>query len=314
MSFTVVPLHDLDLPLGTTIPFGNGFVFQGVPDWLKKDTGFLADINRHDRQATLDAKHALVAEYDAEALGSPDPEWKGKNPKSIQELKFQSAMLANFALWLRQPSPVSFTVCFHALSRPVPGQTEKIPVILQVQSHTRLFCHPNDLPNLLLPKHVVKAGELHGVLSAVPRKNSVWEALRSTWAALTSFPPDHRYPLFWMALEALFGADDTSEIGYKLAQRIAFFLADNPADARDLFRKVKTCYKMRSIIMHGRWKDDPKIEAVMADTEAIVRTVFRRLLENPEMLRTFLSKHRNEFLEDWVFSRNTDPPPYPPVP
>jgi hypothetical protein len=71
---------------------------------------------------------------------------------------------------------------------------------------------------------------------------------------------------------------------------------------------------MRSIIIHGRWKDDPKIEAVMADTEAIVRTVFRRLLENPEMLRTFLSKHRNEFLEDWVFSRNTDRPPYPPVP
>jgi len=71
---------------------------------------------------------------------------------------------------------------------------------------------------------------------------------------------------------------------------------------------------MRSIIIHGRWKDDPKIEAVMADTEAIVRTVFRRLLENAEMLRTLISKHRNEFLEDWVFSRNTDSPPYPPVP
>src|SRR3954454_25140985 len=31
----------------------------------------------------------------------------------------------------------------------------------------------------------------------------------------------------------------TTEIGYKLAQRIAFFLAENPAVARDLFKKVK---------------------------------------------------------------------------
>ena len=55
---------------------------------------------------------------------------------------------------------------------------------------------------------------------------------------------------------------------------------------------------MRSKIIHGRWQRDPHIDAVMADTEGIVRTVFRRLLENPEMLRTFISKSRNQFLED----------------
>src|SRR5512147_2075028 len=106
MSFTVVPLHNLDLPVGTSVSFGNGFVLQDVPQWLKDDTGFLTDINRNDRQATLDAKHALVAEYEAEAIGEPDPNWKGTQPKSIQDLKFQSAMLANLALWLRQPSTV----------------------------------------------------------------------------------------------------------------------------------------------------------------------------------------------------------------
>jgi hypothetical protein len=49
----------------------------------------------------------------------------------------------------------------------------------------------------------------------------------------------------------------------------------------------------------------------MADTESIVRTVFRRLMDEPEMLRTFISNRRNEFLEDWVFSRSTAPPLYP---
>ena len=68
---------------------------------------------------------------------------------------------------------------------------------------------------------------------------------------------------------------------------------------------------MRSTIIHGRWKNDPKIDEVMYDTEAIVRTALRRLMDDPQMVKTFVSKHRNEFLEDWVFSRSTDPPPYP---
>jgi hypothetical protein len=42
---------------------------------------------------------------------------------------------------------------------------------------------------------------------------------------------------------------------------------------------------MRSIIIHGRWENDPEIDDVMGTTEGIVRTVFRRLLENPEMRR-----------------------------
>ncbi len=74
---------------------------------------------------------------------------------------------------------------------------------------------------------------------------------------------------------------------------------------------VKTCYKMRSTIIHGRWKNDPKIDDGMYDTEAIVRTALRRLMDDPKMVKTFVSKHRNEFLEDWVFSRSTEPPLYP---
>lgn len=127
------------------------------------------------------------------------------------------------------------------------------------------------------------------------------------------YDADRRYPFFWMALESLFGSDDTNEIAYKLAQRISFFLADSPEVAQELFRKVKNCYKMRSTIIHGRWKNDPKIDAVMADTESIVGTVVRQLAQEPAMLKTFISKHRNEFLEDWVFSRHTDPPSSPSV-
>src|SRR5258707_1270312 len=101
MAFTVVPLHNLALDAGTSAEFGAGFVFQDVPQWLR-DEPILKDLSRHDRASFLATKHALVAEYEAAAIGEPDANWKGQNPKSIQEVKAEAAILANIALWLRQ--------------------------------------------------------------------------------------------------------------------------------------------------------------------------------------------------------------------
>jgi hypothetical protein len=228
------------------------------------------------------------------------------NPNQFQETKFASVILANLAMWFMEPTNICFTNGFHAVSWNKPGQPEKLPVAQQIMPSNRLLCHPKDTGNTISVKKIVEAGSMH-----VPRENAVWTALRATWAALTMNSADIRYSLFWIALEALFGADDSREIGYKLGQRIAFFLADTPADARDLFKKVKTCYNMRSKIVHARWSNDKTIDEVMYYTERIVGTVFRRLLSNPPMLSTFISKKRDSFLEDWVFSRAIDAPPFP---
>jgi len=195
MSFTVVPMHNLMLVAGTEIPFGSGSVLQDVPGWLKKEA-MLNDLSRRDRMSTLYAKHALVAEYDASAIGEPDPLWKGKNPKSIQELKFDSVVLANIALWLMHPTTVCYTNGFHAISLTIPDLPEKQPILMQIQSQTPLFCHPNDANNKISVTQVVEAGELHAILATIPRKNPVWEALRASWVALTMRSADRRYPFF----------------------------------------------------------------------------------------------------------------------
>src|SRR5215469_6443667 len=114
MSFTVVPLHHLDIGAGATIPFGKKFVLQDVPSWLTADKAILADLDRNDRKLLLESRHALVTEYEACANGEPDPEWKGKRPRGIQSTRFEAAILANFSIWLIQPSPVRFTNAFHA--------------------------------------------------------------------------------------------------------------------------------------------------------------------------------------------------------
>lgn len=311
MAFTVVPLHNLDLPVASRIPFASGFVLQDVPDWVKKE-GFLDYLSYTDREAVKAAKQAFVAEYEAAAIGEPDPSWKGDKPKSIQDTKAEAALFASLALWLRQPSAVCYTVVLHGLSWAIPGQTEKQPIIQRSESQAPVYCHPKDVGNPFTGAHAVKAAELHNVLVSIPRDNAVWTAVRALWAGLTMYSADIRYSLFWVALEALFGADDNSgEIGYKLAQLVAFFIAEKPEDARDIFHKAKKCYGIRSKIVHGKWKNEPDIDACMADTEGILRTAIRHLLDSPDVLKTFTSKQRDRFLEDWVFSRSTDPPPFP---
>jgi hypothetical protein len=76
----------------------------------------LANVDVNERQRLKNAKHALISEYDADSYGYPDPEWSGPKQRSIQNLRFQSVFLANTALWLRQPSNVSFTAVYQALT------------------------------------------------------------------------------------------------------------------------------------------------------------------------------------------------------
>jgi hypothetical protein len=286
-------------------------VLQDVPEWLKKDTGFLKDIARHDRVGTLEAKHALVSEYEASSIGHVDSDWKGERPRGIQDLRFQSAILANMAMWLIQPSSVCFTVGFHALTTLEGGRSIDPPIILQSDREGPLYCHPRDQHNPVEPKHMIRAAALYEKLSWVPRKNAVWAALRAFWAALVSYTADYRYPLFWQGLESLFGVDDDIPgISRRLRERISFFLADDLAAQRKLRDMVKTCYKTRSEIVHGRWEEGPEIDERMGDTEAIVRTVVRHIADKPGMLTAFLSPKRDQFLEAWVQSKSCTPPTF----
>lgn len=319
MSFTIVPLHNVNLPAGTRIPFGDDLVFEDTPKWVKGDQSFLKYLAEHDKQSVLDSKHAFVAEYEANSIGEPDPEHtprNGERQRTIQESKTRLAILGNLAIWLRQPSKLCFTVSLHACVWPIPGQNAKQPILQQSErsdpacdhpsdrSHP-LYCHPKDVNNPITAQHIVKAAELYPALRSIQQGSAVWVALRAIWAGLTSYAADIRYLWFWIALEALFGPEDSSELSHKLAERIAFFIAENSGDARALFQKSKKCYGLRSKIVHGRWKHSPDIDQMMEDTEAIVRTAFRHIIEKPDMLPIFISKKRDEYLADLVFARTT---------
>jgi hypothetical protein len=310
MSFTVVPLHNISLPSGTVVPFGK-FAIQDVPDWLLKDS-ILDRLSAQDRESVHRAKQALVTEYFADSFGYPDPDWRGQKPKGIQELRWQSALLANMCIWMVMPSAVCLSCGFHALTV-LAGTKLESPFCNGTERETTLYCHERDLPNEPTITTLNKSAKLFEILSIVPRKNSVWPALRAFWAALTSFPGDLRYPLFWQGLESLFGSDnETYGVSKRLRDRVSHFLADNPKDQIDIHDKVKACYAVRSEIVHGRWEDSQAFHDIhMYTTEAIVRTVVRKMADTPGMLGAFLSPQRDDFLEAWVVSKAFTAPPFP---
>jgi len=303
MAFTVVPLHKLSLPKGANYSFGK-FTIQDVPEWLLKND-ILDDLCAEERRGVKEARQALVSEYYAESYGHPDPEWQGKEPKGIQDLRWQSALLANMCLWFIQPSPVFLTVGFH-------GFTEDLdtPFVQAISRESRLFCHERDRGNIITPVHLAKAAGLFEALSSVSRKNAVWASLRAIWGALTSYQPDMSYPLFWQAMESLFGSDaEIFGVTKRLRDRISYFLAGNSADQKSLAEKIEACYAKRSDIVHGRWEDSEEFHKVnVYDTECIVRTVIRQIADRPGMLAKFLSPKRSDFLEAWVKSKSFTAP------
>ena len=89
---TVIPINNTDLGGDDTFDFGGDFVLAPLPEWVKKDTQ-LDDVNRYDRDAVREATHGLVSRYEAAALGDPDPEWRGSEPRSIQVRKYEEGVM-----------------------------------------------------------------------------------------------------------------------------------------------------------------------------------------------------------------------------
>jgi hypothetical protein len=60
-----------------------------------------------------------------------------------------------------------------------------------------------------------------------------------------------------------------------------------------------------TVKLFSRWKHSPEIDTMLENTEAIVRTAFRHVISKPGVLPKFISKKRDEFLADLVFSQTT---------
>jgi hypothetical protein len=297
--YTVAPLHTLVLEPNARFDFGGGLELAALPDWLRRDRA-CERLSEFDKRVLASTTFAFIAQYDAEALYSPDPTWTGSTRKSIQQRKYESMVLANLALWLSRPSGVGFFTVFHA---PVWGDQ---PAVQSVERHAPLLCHPADINASPSPEDIRLAAALYQALASLRKDNALWTAVRASWHALSMNVEEVRYLLLWVALEALFGPEDSREITFRMSLRIAFFLATSPVEARTLFIAAKKGYTFRSKVAHGRWKENPEAIALVAELESFVRRSMVRILQEPEFMKMFLSGDREHYLDSLAFSQSQE--------
>jgi len=175
---TVIPIYNVDLDPHGKGEFGGGFVLAALPAWVRKSPT-LANLSSSDREALeYDATHGFIVTDEAAALGTPDPEWKGPEPKSIQTTKYEQAVLANLALWLSRPCPVHFRIVLHA------PQFNGEPTVKQTVRCSRLLCHPKDENTRITAEDLPQATTLHRSLLKITQGTAIWTAVRATWAGL----------------------------------------------------------------------------------------------------------------------------------
>ncbi len=291
--------YDEDGALASPIDFGGGIQLGALPDWVRS-VGITKDMSCYQRERVIkDGKLAFTAKYEAESLGDPDPTWRGEEPRGKQEIALERILLGSLAVWLAKPSWVGGRLLIHA-------REEKDEWILRESSSLEpIRPHGRDATNHLRVQDYREAVEFYKALISLDRTGTPWVAARTLLNGLSAREWDIRFLLLWISLEALFGA--SSEVSYRIAQRIAFFNTESRAEAKRIFNKARRGYDWRSKIVHGlqlRKLNREESEEVLYETEMMVRTSLQKVLVGKGMLDNFSDKNREVYLDSLVFSAN----------
>lgn len=95
------------------------------------------------------------------------------------------------------------------------------------------------------------------------------------------------------ALETLFTTDNM-ELSHKLAERTAFFLADEDSKS-EIFSIIKKAYTVRSKLTHGASLDQKQIDnlsEISSQTDRILRKAFMKILDDDKLRELFDSNNK----------------------
>lgn len=278
------------------VELAGGIKLERIPEWVKSEES-LQLLSSRDRQKIKDASIAFATEYEAEALGSPDPGWTGSTQRSIQGVIDEKFALASVTLWLVCPSPLSCGPTLHF------GRKEDPASLRQTSSLHRVRIREDENENVPSAADLKRTGELLASILSLQRTGSTWIALRMLVRALTESMWEARYLWEWVVLEALFGPEDSNETTYRLSQRIAWFLAGSFEERQELFTSTKRAYNWRSKIVHGGRlsKLTPeKSQEMTIFTESAVRKSLMKVLSSPDLIKIFNDTGRDSYLAELV--------------
>lgn len=270
-----------------------------MPEWIRQTDPH--DLLRSKLLEKLDDQysHCIAVEYFAEALGSPDPDWKGDQPRAIQDAKHEQLLKTVFSLWLARPTALSFNTVVHAVEH-----DDGTWITRQIGDPDPILALPDYSGEVHTVEDFMRAGQLFNTLTTLSRDGNVRTAVDASIRALTEQGWTLRFLIFWLVTEGLFGPEDGREITYRLAQRVALFLEEDGDKARKLFVDVKESYGWRSKVVHGLRLSkltQEKANSLLSDLELLIRRSLIAVLSKEELCSKFDSKSREEYLDALVF-------------
>jgi len=243
---TIAPLNEAFWLRTFSLPisFAESVTLDLIPSWARLPET-LKHLGTVDAEQIKRSQYAFQVPFDADALGSPDPNPMLPFTRSIQEAKHELVSMANLACWVVKPCGLGFYAMMHF------DEIDAEPQLRQY-SHVRRF-QPNEAyrKEILDNDAFLKAAEIHDILTKLDRKNTAWTAMYALWLGLCETDWASRFMQFWICLEALFGPQDAREMTFRISQRIAFFLETDPVKAKYIFDQTKKSYSWRSKIVHG---------------------------------------------------------------
>lgn len=302
---SIAPIRDLyQLPRELDLPFefGNRVCLERLPAWLLDESGDNVDLLLPRLRQEADdfhVRYCLAARYEADAIGTPDPEWPGKEKRAIQDSAIDRIYIAALSMWLAYPTAAGYTQVSHT------EREGDDPVVRQFHEFDRFRPLKQYRRKRLRHEHLLLARDYFSSISDLPRTSTVFSAVGALGSALIQSMWHLRYLNLWLALECLFGPEDSREITYRISQRIGMFLGTNRKEARNIFDRVKKSYGWRSKIVHGLRlsKLTPEdSESLIYRLEHTVRHSIITILGNEQNIGIFNGKGREKFLDDLVFT------------
>ncbi|MBI3319309.1 MAG: hypothetical protein HYZ89_01805 [Candidatus Omnitrophica bacterium] len=266
-----------------------------MPQWFQ-DHPFVT--HSLERTALLGFNQlVLIAEHErsaGETSVTADNRQSSEPASALQKL-----FLLNLAAWISKPSGLNIAFYAHLVESnddvsPWHPTTIQVVELHPLREQQDAFLERTDLEKTKAVYDAWRVLPEEGTLSWVSQ--IILEALRADRAAL-------RFILLWIALESLFG-DESAELNYRLALRLAFFNASNRDERQQLFDKAKKSYELRCRIVHGvRINNDGEsaFASVLLETEQLVRNSLQKILCEEVVASSFDGKDkRRKYLDQIV--------------
>jgi Apea-like HEPN len=243
----------------------------------------------------------IVGEFDLEDMKGMPPEpflvvilaWLDMLLRNAWLIKDHAIECDAAFLRVEIPSGISWTKNFLAV-RPSLANGYTQNHIEMNNSELKKWTEMNDLVEMYL--HDANSSSLRFMMEKGYARSG--RAMQFVVAARRAQDLAFKIANYCSALETLFTTEST-ELAHKLAERVAFFLADKGFNRRAVYTTVKLAYGIRSKLVHGDTLKPSQVNglpALSVECDVFVRTILLAIFSSPGLQQVFDSQ--NDAIED----------------